>query len=134
MRNRSAQFVLLAMLVSGCARTQSFRAVDAQTGAPLSGVTIAQSGSASKPGTESRTEASGMAQFQGAGGRFTFRKEGYFESEVEAGKSGAQVIYGEDHRRQQVERFAGIVQVPLVRNPADPGMQLSKNLGSPPVR
>jgi hypothetical protein len=140
MRNCPAQFVLMAMLVSGCARTQSFRAIDAQTGAPLGGVTIAQSGSASKPGSESRTEASGMAEFRGTGGRFTFRKEGYFESAVEAGKSSAKVIYGEDRRQQQVERFAGIVQVPLVRNPVDPGMnpadsamRISQDSG-PPLR
>jgi hypothetical protein len=106
----------------------------------LGGVAVAQSGNASKPGTATRTEATGMAEFKGATGRFSFRKEGYFETEVETSKSGAKVIYGEDHRQQQVERFAGIVQVPLVRNPADPGMtpanagmRISKNDG-PPLR
>jgi hypothetical protein len=134
MRKFLAELALLLTFASGCARTQCFRTVDAQTGAPLGGVVVEQLGSAMKPGTTTRTETSGMAELKGVGGRFTFRKEGYFETQAEANQSGAKVTSGEDRRQQNVERHAGIVQVPLVRNPADPGLQVGQNSAGPSLR
>lgn len=134
MRKFLALLALFGMLAAGCARSQSFRVVDAQTGAPVPGVIVEQSGSALRPGTARRTEPTGIAEFNGASGRFTFRKEGYFETQAEVGSSSAKVISGEDRRQQTVERHAGLVQVPLVRNPADPGLQTGMNPGLPPRR
>jgi hypothetical protein len=134
MRKLLAHLTLLVLLVSGCARTQCFRAVDSQTGAPLGGVTVERSGTATSPAAVVRTEPSGTAEFKGRGGRFTFRREGYHETQVEVSQSGAKVIFGEDRRQQKVESHAGIVQVPLVRDPVAASLQAGRQTAPPLLR
>jgi hypothetical protein len=134
MRKLLARLTLLILLTSGCARTLCFRAVDAQTGAPLGGVTVERSGTATSPAAVVRTEASGTAELKGHGGRFTFRREGYYETQLEVTQSGAKVISGEDRRQQNVESHAGIVQVPLVRDPVAATLQAGRQTAPPLLR
>ncbi len=133
MRNLLAGLGLLLAGALGCARAQAFRVVDAQTGEPLGGVWVEQASSPLAPGVTLRTDPSGMVQVKDSGGRFALRKPGYHETQVEAGRSGAKVLSGEDRRQQNVERHAGIIQVPLVRNPADPGLLVGRN-AAPSIR
>jgi len=134
MRKLLAHLTLLVLLTAGCARTQCFRAVDAQTGAPLGGVTVERFATATSPAAVVRTEPAGTAEFKGHGGRFTFRRDGYHETQVEVTQSGAKLISGEDRRQQNVENHAGIVQVPLVRDPVAASLQVGQQTAPPRLR
>lgn len=115
MRGAVLSWTCLAGMLAGCARTQSFRVVDAQTGQPLAGVWVAQGGEAPSAGYNLRTDPIGMVQFPKAGTRYLFTKEGYQPGHVELKGPVARVRYEGDAETLEVKRYGDLVQVPLRR-------------------
>ena len=112
--------VLLLAALGGCARTQSFRAVDAQTGEPLRDVWVSQGGSPTAAFTL-KTDPSGMAQFQKSGSQYSLTKPGYEETRVEVQGSVARVRSTSDPQGVEVKRYGDLVQVALRRRDAAVG-------------
>ena len=107
-------WVLLLAALTGCTRTQSFRVVDAHTGAPLRDVWVSQGGMGAS-GYTLKSDASGMVQFRKSGGQYSLSKEGYEESRVEVKGSAATIRCGGDPQGFEVEKHGDLVQVPLRR-------------------
>jgi hypothetical protein len=113
-------FVLLLAALGGCARSQTFRVVDAQSGKPLEGVWVSQGGVAGS-GYTLKTDPSGMVQFRKSGSLLSFAKPGYDETRVEMKGSVAKLERAADLQGTEVKRHGDLVQVLLWPRGANAG-------------
>jgi hypothetical protein len=116
MRKDAILFTLL-LAALGCARTQSLRVVDAQTGEPLRDVWVRQ-GSSPVAGYTLKTDPSGMVQFRKSGSQYSLAKPGYEEARVELAGSVAHVRSTSDPQAAEVKRYGDLVQIELRRRNA----------------
>jgi hypothetical protein len=112
--------VLLLAALGGCAHTQSFRVVDAQTGEPLGDVWVRQGGSRSSAYTL-KTDTAGSVQFQKSASQYSLTKPGYEEARVEVKGAVARVRSASDPKGLEVKRYGDMVQVSLRRQNAAVG-------------
>jgi hypothetical protein len=112
MRRDALCLALFLAALGGCARTQAFRVVDADSGKPLEGVWVSQ-GAVAGSGYTLRTDASGMVRFPQSGSVFTLAKPGYDETRVELKGSVANVQRAADPQGTEVKRYGDLVQVIL---------------------
>lgn len=113
-------WVLLLAALGGCARTQTFRVVDAQSGKPLEGVWVSQGGVAGS-GYTLKTDPSGMVQLRKSGSLFSFARPGYDETRVEMKGSLARLQRAADPQGTEVKRHGNLVQVLLWPRRPDAG-------------
>ncbi len=123
---------LLAILwcvlpLCACARVQTFRVVDAETGQPVHGVQaerFADVARATTPGIAeplslpvevSSTNIGGVATFRGSGQQFSLRKEGYEQVSLRSTMNGVVVRYERTGEEIPAERVEGMTYVPLRR-------------------
>jgi hypothetical protein len=123
--------ILLSAALGGCARSQSFRVVDARSGKPLEGVWVSQGAAGS--GYTLRTDASGMVQFPKSGSIFSFAKSGYDETRVELKGSLAKVQRAADPQGSEVKRYGDLVQVILWRKSGPPDYSVESASAAGPL-
>ena len=122
--------LLLLLLLSGCARLQTFRVVDAQSGQPLDGVQAERLDGSVRPSAvplvladtlspveRQASDPSGAVNFKKAGAQFAFNPRsnspGYGRAFVAATWSGVKIRYPDEHREVPVKPIDGVVEVPL---------------------
>jgi hypothetical protein len=125
--------LLLPLLLSGCARLQTFRVVD-QSGQPVGGVPVERlQGSLqldpvpfflldSMSPVEKRTsDGSGSVAFHESGKQFMVNPQSKNQAYVTATWSGAKVCYPAESREISVNRTGGVVEIPLPNGPSGQG-------------
>ena len=130
MRKPWVHLVCLVLPLLGCARVQTFRVVDAQTGQPIHGVqveriaNVARSGRSTLPEAlnlpveVSSTNAAGMATFNGPAEQFVLKKDGYEVAQAETTFTGIQVRYEGKGPEVSAQRIEGIPHIALRRQGA----------------
>jgi hypothetical protein len=122
--------LLLPLLLSGCARLQTFRVVD-ESGEPLRGVPVERlQGSlqldpvpfflldSMSPVEKSTTDNSGSVAFHESGKQFMVNPQSKNQAYVTATWSGAKVCYPAECREISVNRIGGVVDIPLSHGPS----------------
>jgi hypothetical protein len=122
--------LLLLLFACGCARTQTFRVVDSQSGRPLDGVQSERLEGKVRPSAmplvllndlspveHGTTDSSGVVKFQKPGKEFAFNPT---SKNPECGRayvastwSGATIRYPDEHREVAVKPIDGVIEVPL---------------------
>jgi len=122
--------LLLLSLLTGCARFQTVRIVDAQSGRPLEGVQVERLQGSVRPSAiplvlfnsltpveRQTTDAAGSITFQESGTQVmcnpSSRNPAYGRAYVTAGWTGAKICYPDEYREISVKPVAGVVEVPL---------------------
>ena len=122
--------LLLLGLLSGCARFQTLRVVDAQSGQPLDGVRVERLHGSLRPSAmplvllntvspveRKMTDDSGSVTFEKAGTQVMcnpdFMNPAYGRAYVTATWSGAKICYPDEYREISVKPVAGVVEIPL---------------------
>lgn len=118
MRKPLIAIVWLILPLCACARLQTFRVIDAETGNPINGVTAERIGEVSRSSSSANPEAlnlsvevsstnvGGVATFNSPGQAFSIRKDGYEPVSIRATLSGVRVRNertGEETVAQNVE-------------------------------
>lgn len=110
-----------------CARVQTFRVIDAETGHPLNGVQaerigeVSRSSSSANPETlalpveVASTNVGGVATFTGAGQQFSLRKDGYDPVSLRATLNGVRVRNERTGEEKFAERVEGMSYIALRR-------------------
>ena len=110
-----------------CARVQTFRVVDAETGQPVTGAMAeryadvgrasgrAAPESLSLPVEVASTNVGGVATFRGAGQQFSLKKDGYESVTLRATLNGVMVRHGGSNQELPAERVEGMTYIPLRR-------------------
>jgi len=120
MCKETLSLAMLLVALGGCARSQTFRVVDARSGKPLEGVWVSQ-GAVAGSGYTLKTDASGMVQVRKSGSLFSFGKPGYDETRVEVKGSVAKLQRAADPQGTEVKKYGTLVQVLLWPRGANPG-------------
>lgn len=132
---RSLSYLLLLACLSGCARYQSFRVLDAQSGRPIDGVQAERlEGSLQlspmpfvlldsvSPVERQNSDSSGTVKFKKAGKKFAFNLQsgtpGFDRAYVVGSGSGVKIVYPDQRREIRVKAVDGVVEVPLHRSDA----------------
>jgi hypothetical protein len=122
--------LVLLLLLSGCARLQTFRVVDAQSGQPLDGVQAERLDGSVRPSAiplvladtlspveRQAADPSGAVNFKKAGSQFAFNPRsgnpGYGRAFVAATWSGVKIRYPDEQREVPIKPIDGVVEVPL---------------------
>lgn len=123
----------LACCLSGCARYQSFRVLDAQSGKPIDGVQAERLEGDLKlsrmpfvlldsvsPVERQNSDASGTVKFKKAGQKFAFNLQsgmpGFDRAYVVGSGSGVKIVYPDERREVHVKPVDGVVEIPLHRS------------------
>jgi hypothetical protein len=125
--------LLLPLLLSGCARLQTFRVVD-ESGEPLRGVPVERlEGSlqldpvpfflldSMSPVEKRTTDATGSVAFHEGGKQFMVNPQSKNQAYVTATWSGAKVCYPAESREIAVKRTGGVVEIALPNGPSGEG-------------
>jgi len=110
-----------------CARVQTFRVVDAETGQPVNGAMAERYADVSRPASSANTESlslpvevastnvGGIAKFRGAGQQFSLKKDGYESVTFRSTLNGVMVRHESTGREVPAERVEGMTYIPLRR-------------------
>lgn len=110
-----------------CARVQTFRVIDAETGQPVTGAMAeryadvgrsspkASTESLSLPVEVASTNVGGVATFRGAGQQFSLKKDGYESVSLRSTLNGVMVRHEGSGKEVPAERVEGMTYIPLRR-------------------
>jgi len=122
--------LLLLALTSGCARFQTFRVVDSQSGRPVSGIQAERLDASLRPSAmplvildemspveRGSSDTSGVVKFEKPGKQFAFnpcsQNPACGRAYAAATWSGVKIRYPDENREVLVKPINGIVEVPL---------------------